>query len=426
MHRFGLMVGILSVSCAVIVSDASAVSGASVPAKPGAAQAAIDKAPNGGVVFLETGDHAGCLTIDHPITLTGAEGALVSGCGHGSVVKVAAADVTVRGLTITGSGSSAEHRDSGVRLAPTARRAVVDSNRIIGNLVGVDIHGAPDAVVIGNVIEGRRGHRMNDRGNGVYVWNAPGSRVENNDIRWGRDGIFVNTSTRNVFAGNHLRDLRFAVHSMYANDSDFRANVSTGNHLGYAIMFSKRVTIRDNVSDHDRDHGLMLNYTNDSMVIGNQITATAGKCVFIYNAHKNRLTGNRFQGCAIGIHFTAGSERNSIFGNDFIANREQVKYVGSREIEWSTNGRGNFWSDHVAYDLDGDGLAETVYRPNDVIDRVLWKQPLAKLLLGSPAIQLVRWSQSLFPAFYPGGVIDSHPLMKPEVRSPTPPQGNKL
>ena len=38
--------------------------------------------------------------------------------------------------------------------------------------------------------------------------------------------------------------------------------------------------------------------------------------------------------------------------------------------------------------------------------------PAAKLLLGSPAVQLVRWSQSAFPALLPGGVIDSHPLMR--------------
>ena len=44
---------------------------------------------------------------------------------------------------------------------------------------------------------------------------------------------------------------------------------------------------------------------------------------------------------------------------------------------------------------------------------ILCSQPSAKLLLGSPAVQLVRWSQSAFPALLPGGVIDSHPMMKP-------------
>lgn len=42
------------------------------------------------------------------------------------------------------------------------------------------------------------------------------------------------------------------------------------------------------------------------------------------------IANNRFEGCGIGIHFTAGSERNMLTGNAFIGNGEQVKYVGTR------------------------------------------------------------------------------------------------
>ena len=90
-----------------------------------------------------------------------------------------------------------------------------------------------------------------------------------------------------------------------------------------------------------------------------------------------------------------------------------MKYVGSRDVEWSVAGRGNYWSDHAAFDLDGDGIADSRFRPNDLMDHILWSQPAAKLLLGSPAVQLVRWSQAAFPATLPGGVLDSHPLMRP-------------
>ena len=34
----------------------------------------------------------------------------------------------------------------------------------------------------------------------------------------------------------------------------------------------------------------------------------ANKCLFVFNAQRNLIAGNRFEGCAIGIHFTAGSE----------------------------------------------------------------------------------------------------------------------
>ncbi len=374
---------------------------------------AIENAQAGDVLRLRAGArYDGPLRIEKPLTLIG-NGATVDGGGKGSVITVAAPDVVLKGLVVIGSGSAGDGLDAGITLTKKAARALVEGNRVLGNLVGIDIHGAKDALVAGNIIEGRRDRRMNDRGNGIYVWNAPGARVIGNDLRYGRDGIFVNTSKKNVFSRNRFRDLRFAVHYMYANDSVVEGNISLGNHLGYAIMFSDRVVVRGNLSQGDRDHGIMLNYTNMSTIEGNTIRGVKKKCLFIYNAHKNRITGNRFEGCAIGVHFTAGSERNEIWGNAFITNRTQVKYVGTRWVEWSRGGIGNYWSDHSAFDLDGNGIADSAYRPNDVIDHVLWSQPAARALMGSPAVQLIRWSQSAFPALLPGGVIDRAPLMRP-------------
>jgi nitrous oxidase accessory protein len=405
--------GILGVLIFLTSAFAASAAERVVPAKPGALTRALSEAGAGDVLRLAPGRHLGPVLIDVSVTLEGNGEAVVDGGGEGSVITIDSPDAVVRGLLILGSGDSHQEIDSGVKLTEKASRAVVEQNRLEGNLYGVDIHGAKDSLVRRNIIIGRRDHRMNARGNGVYVWNAPGAQVEENDIRYGRDGIFSNASKKNVFSGNLFRDLRFAVHYMYTNDSQVSGNVSIGNHLGYAFMFSDRIEARGNLSLGDRDHGLMLNYTNRSDITGNLVRGGAEKCTFIYNAHANLIYGNRFEACEIGIHFTAGSERNAITGNAFIANQTQVKYVGTREVEWSFEGRGNFWSDHPAFDLNGDGIADSGYQPNDLMDHILWSQPAARLLLGSPAVQLVRWSQSSFPATLPGGVRDSYPLMRP-------------
>lgn len=383
-----------------------------VPAGAGLA-AAIAGADPGDVLILAPGLHSGPVVIDKPLTLDGRGQARIDAGGQGSVVKVTGEDVVIRGLTLTGSGDSHQEIDSGVLMTREARRVLVEDNRIEGNLYGVDIHGARDSILRGNIIIGRQDRRMNDRGNGVYVWNAPGAVVEGNDVRYGRDGIFTNSSRKNIFRNNTFRDLRFAVHYMYTHDSEVTGNVSIGNHLGYAIMYSDRVKVANNISIKDRGHGVMLNYANSSDVAGNLVAGGTEKCTFIYNAHKNLIAGNRFEGCDIGIHFTAGSERNAITENAFIGNHEQVKYVGSRDVEWSLDGRGNYWSDHPAFDLNGDGIADSPFRPNDLMDRILWSQPAAGALTGSPAVQLIRWAQSSFPATMPGGVVDSFPLTTP-------------
>lgn len=439
-------------SAVVAAAGASSQAGAAqIGATPGMGlQAILDQAQDGDVVELTPGEYRGSIRIERPITLTAKPGATVIGDGTSSVVTVTAPDATIRGITIKGSGRNLQAMDSAVFLAKTAERALVENNQLEDNLFGVYVHGAKDAQVRSNVINGLRSIRISEAGNGVSVWNAPGAKVLNNDIHFGRDGIFVISSRNNVFSGNRFHDLRFAIHYMYTNDSEVSDNVSTGNTVGLAIMYSHHLRVRGNISDGDRDHGLLLNFANNSEISGNLIygrlqprerwlsSGLAGKttsehglpvgegttpsvaegarigpekCVFIYNANKNRFADNRFEGCEIGIHFTAGSEGNEIVGNAFIGNRNQVKYVGSRYLDWSKNGRGNFWSDNPAFDLNGDGIADAAYRPNDIIDKVLWTAPEAKVLVNSPAVQIIRWAQARFPALLPGGVVDTHPLM---------------
>jgi nitrous oxidase accessory protein len=384
-----------------------------VPAGNGL-QAAIEQAAPGDVLRLAPGQHAGGVVVPKPLTIEGPEdrSAVVEGPGHGRVFWVQAADVTIRNLTVRGSGLSLFDMDAAIFLDKMADRALVERNDILDNLIGVYIWGPNDAMVRQNHIVGRKDLPRSERGNGVQLWRTPGSEVIGNDITFGRDGIFTTTSRKNVFRGNHFRDVRFAVHYMYTNESEVSDNVSVGNDVGYAIMYSDRLAIRDNVSDGDREHGFLFNFANGSEITGNAVRG-GDKCVFIYNANKNRFQGNLFEDCRIGIHFTAGSERNRISENAFIGNQTQVMYVGTRFLDWSVEGRGNYWSDNPAFDLDGDGIADTAYRPNDVVDQILWRAPAAKLLLNSPATQIVRWAQSQFPAIHPGGVIDSAPLMAP-------------
>jgi nitrous oxidase accessory protein len=398
--------------CLVLAAPAGA---ARIDVAPGDdLQAKLAAAAAGDTLVLAPGSHDGPVRIDRPsLILQGAPGAIVDGHGRGRTIEVTAPGVKVAGLIIRNSGHSLEQMDAGIFLEQSATGAVVADNTLEGNLVGIYVHGAADTLVQGNRIHGWNAPNLNDSGNGVYIWNAPGARVIGNSITGGRDGIFTNISRHNLFRGNRMQGVRFAVHYMYTNDSEVSDNVSVGNHAGYVIMFSDRLVIRDNVSNGDRDHGMLFNFANDARIEGNAVLHGGNKCVFIYNANKNRFIGNWFEGCRIGVHFTAGSERNVMSGNGFVDNQTQVQYVGTRDLDWSEHGRGNYWSDNPAFDLDGDGIADTAYRPNDLVDQIVWRYPAAKLLLNTPAVQIVRWAQSAFPNLHPGGVIDGAPLMKP-------------
>ncbi len=399
--------------CALFLSFIVQAEDRQVAPGDGVLQAAIDSAQAGDTLILASGTYTGSIKIHRSLTLLGNESSVIDGQDSSHAIVVSAPDVTIKGLSIQHSGVNLVNEDSGIFVTKEGDRVRIESNRLEHNLIGVYLKGPESATVSNNVIIGSQNHRMNDRGNGVYLWNTPGSIVENNDIRYGRDGIFVNVSRNNVFHGNRLRDLRFAIHYMYTNDSEISDNISINNHVGYALMFSHHLLVKGNSSKGDHERGLFFNFANNSVMEGNRVSGGAEKCLFIYNSNFNQMNNNSFEDCQIGIHFTAGSERNEIFSNAFINNRNQVKYVGTRYLEWSKNGVGNYWSDNTTFDIDDNGIADQLYKPNGLVDQIVWRHPLAKLLLNSPAVQILKWAQSEFPGIHPGGVTDSAPLMMP-------------
>ena len=266
----------------------------------------------------------------------------------------------------------------------------------------------------------------NDRGNGIHIWNNTGALIDGNTVTSGRDGIYIEISHGNVIRANRFEGLRFAVHYMYANDNEITDNVSIRNRIGFALMYSKKLKVYRNLSISDLNHGLMLHTTHKSDIAQNFIYGTGEKCLFVYTSAGNDIHDNRFEQCGVGVHFTGGSENNTFHGNSFLSNEFQVKYTGMRNYEWSHKGRGNYWSDNPAFDLDGNGIADSAFRPNTLIDWVLWRYPLAKLLIASPAFQTLRFVQEQLPTLYPGGAIDSFPLMLPTPPAMPLPDGMDL
>jgi hypothetical protein len=86
-------------------------------------------------------------------------------------------------------------------------------------------------------------------------------------------------------------------------------------------------------------------------------TATAedvpnGRTFDWMHASGNLVIGNR-----VGAHVWAGSIHNEVDGNDFIQNRDQVRYVASHDEAWGVK-QGNYWSNYAGWDADGDGIGD--------------------------------------------------------------------
>ncbi|MDY7116209.1 nitrous oxide reductase family maturation protein NosD [Halomonas sp. SSL-5] len=389
-------------------------------------QPLIERAERGDRLILPEGRYPGPLVIDRTLTLSGATGAVIDGGGQGHAVVLDAPNIVIEGVTIENWGANLTDMDAGIFIEERAGGSVIRDSRLEGPGFGLWLDAVSDVQVLDNVIRGDATVRSQDRGNGVHLFNSRNVRVEGNDIRHTRDGIYIDTSSQCLLRGNHMQALRYGVHYMYAYDNRVEENTTRDTRTGYALMQSKRLTVIGNRSEGDRNYGILMNNITDSTLRDNRVTrahqrrdaqgkglvsGAEGKAIFVYNSQYNRFEANRLAESDIGIHLTAGSEDNELVGNAFVDNRQQVMYVATRAQEWSEAGQGNYWSDYLGWDLDGDGVGDTPYEPNDAMDRLLWRYPVARLLMHSPAVLALRWVQRQFPVFRPQGVKDSHPLM---------------
>jgi nitrous oxidase accessory protein len=198
---------------------------------------------------------------------------------------------------------------------------------------------------------------------------------------------------------------------MWCDRSVYNDNTASGNMVGLALMFSKRITANGNTLYNNTTHGILLTQVTRSEVAKNVIIGNS-KGIFVYNSLYNKIQDNFVARNNLGLHYWGGSEENEIRDNAFVGNEVQVKFVAAHDQTWD----GNFWSDYVGWDSDGDGRGDTSYRSNTLVDALLWKYPIAKMLLASPALQVLALAEREFPVITVPKGVDRSPRMDPTTR----------
>ena len=395
---------------------AGAACAATLRVQPGESiQSALDRAAAGDTVEVLRGQYRANLRIERPLTLRGIDRPTVLGGGQGDTIRVRAPDVLIEGLIVRDSGASLKEQNAGIYIQPGSHRAVVRHCDLTHNLFGLWIEKAADVHVEHNVITGLRELDSSQRGNGVQLYNTTGARIVGNQISFVRDALYVDVSHHAEFRGNKLHHSRYGTHYMNSYYNLWEDNDSYLNRGGLALMEVRDQVVRNNRAWGNTDHGIMLRTIQDS-VIENNVVAGNGRGFFIYDVEYTTLRGNLVVDNAVGVHLSAGSTRNKVQGNDFVANREQVRYVGARDEAWGGErpGEGNHWSNYLGWDRDGDGVGDVPYEANDLVDRLSWQYPGMRLLLASPSVQTLRLVGRQFPVLRVPSVIDAHPRMQPD------------
>ena len=293
-------------------------------------QQAIANAQAGDVLEIARGHYQGNFLIDKKLSLRGINRPTLSGAQQGDTIRVTAPDVTIEGLIVRDSGDSLKDQNAGIYLRPGAHRAVVQNCDLTYNLFGLWIEKANDVLIEANLITGKREYNSSQRGNGIQLYNTTGARIIGNNIGFVRDALYVDVSHHAVFRGNKLHHSRYGSHYMNSYYNLWEDNDSYYNRGGLALMEVRDQVVRGNRTWGNSDHGIMLRTLQDSL-IENNIIAGNNRGFFIYDVEYATLKGNLIVDNHVGVHLSAGSTRNVVEGNDFIANREQIRYIGARD-----------------------------------------------------------------------------------------------
>ena len=374
-------------------------------------QELIDRAQPGERVVIAPGVYDGDLYIDRAIVLVGIDRPLLHGSGHGSVVRVRAAGVTIDGFDIDGGSTGDLGRDtSGIHVA--APRAVIRNCRIRGSLFGIYLRGSDEATVERNTIDGIPHRAAGEIGSGIHIWNSQRFRVAGNTIARTRDGFYIQSSSHGVVTNNRASDLRYGLHYMFSDDNVFEDNVFERGAAGAALMFSNRMTFRRNRFIRNRGFasvGLLLKACDDVVAEDNLIADNA-RGIFLEGSYRNRFLRNVVAMSDVALVIYDSSGGNVFEGNSFIGNLTPLSLSGRRT---DTRFDRNYWSDHREPDLDGDGIADRPYRLSSVFDHLRGNLTAADLFSQSAAAAAIGAAERTFPVLSPVPVVDARPLAEP-------------
>lgn len=417
-----LAASMLLVPAGVVWADSSArgVSAAELPA-------AIAAAKDGDTITVTSGVYQGNLEIDKSLTLLGIDWPTVDGGGTGTVMKISAPDTTIRGFRIINSGSSLDQENAGI--AVEAPRVTIAGNRFEDTLFGIYLLEAHGSVVRDNDMQGKD-LEVPRRGDAIRVWYSTDVLIENNRVSAGRD-VVLWYSERLTVRENVVSDGRYGLHFMYCDDAVIEGNQLLNNSVGAFLMYSRRLNMQHNTVAFNRGpsgYGVGLKDMDDAIVTGN---------LFLDNrvgAHLDlsprevdsigRFEGNVFGFNDIGVEMMPSVRHNEFFTNSFIENQEQVSLAGGGqpgENAWTVDGRGNFWSDYAGFDADGDGQGDVEYRAERLFELLMQEKPEFRLFLYSPVSNAVDFAARAFPFVRPQPkLVDEQPYTTPTMPAQAP------
>ncbi len=249
--------------------------------------------------------------------------------------------------------------------------------------------------ISGNII-------ANNLGNGINVsWHCYYNLIEKNLIEFNENsGIVIQNSTKstiileNTITNNTKEGIIIQQGSQYNN---LLRNIIENNSQGGIYMFN--TILRNNISynqiknnekngiyfdeicnynnisnnniENNGKNGIFMMDGNFNKVSNNTIAFNSKNGIFLNNSSVfNQFWNNSLKyNSQYGLNISDTDSTNNLFyANNFSGNGIKNANSMSLSNNWNTTNIGNYWSDYDGFDLTGDGIGETPYISDNIID----------------------------------------------------------
>jgi nitrous oxidase accessory protein len=157
------------------------------------------------------------------------------------------------------------------------------------------------------------------------------------------------------------------------------------------------------------------------MTVDSNIVADNNVGLFFEATRDNVFRHNIIARNDVALQMFQNSTGNVFSENDFVDNLSPLLIVGKKtESSWSSDRRGNYWSEYDGYDLDDDGIGDIPMKIQNVFQYLEGRTPHLRLYLYSPASQALAVSARAFPVMDFTSEIDERPLIRPVGLSGSP------
>ncbi|GAA4471141.1 right-handed parallel beta-helix repeat-containing protein [Nibrella saemangeumensis] len=375
-------------------------------------QQALTQAAAGDTVLIHPGVYRERgLVVDKPLTILGQGYPVLDGQYKGEIFTVQSSDVTIQGLHLQNVGMVSTIDWAAVKVLEVQRVRVL-SNRIRNAYFGVYLSASTNCLVQGNDIAGNPKEEQNT-GNGVHAWKCDNIKINNNQISGHRDGIYFEFVTNSTIQRNLSRqNIRYGLHFMFSHRNAYYYNTFRDNGAGVAVMYTKFVTMRHNVFEHNwggAAYGMLLKDISDSEIEQNIFrTNTIG--IHMEGTSRINIKRNQFTENGWGVRIQASCNDNTFTGNTFTSNTFDVATNGNTVLNTFVR---NYWDKYEGYDLNKDRIGDVPYHPVSLYSMIIEQMPYGVMLMRSFIVTLLDRAEKVIPSLTPEALVDSQPLMNP-------------